>query len=54
MHVLFGLVVVAVSAITYAVYKHLTLAEVKAEVLKIETEVVTDAKAVIARIKAVL
>lgn len=54
MHVLIGLGVVAAGAVVYAVYKHLTVAEVKAEIAKIEAEVVTDAKAVIARIKAVL
>jgi hypothetical protein len=54
MHVLIGLGVVAAGAVGYAAYKHYTLAQVKAEVLKIEAEAVADVKSVIARIKAVL
>lgn len=54
MHTLIGLGVVAAGAVVYAVYKHLTVAEVKAEIAKIEAEGVAEVKSVIARIKAVL
>jgi hypothetical protein len=63
--ILAALVVAAVVAVGYAAYKHYTLAQVKAEVAKIESEgkafgatVSADVKAtyaaVVARLKAVL
>jgi hypothetical protein len=45
---------VAIGAAVIAVYKHLTLAQVKAEIAKIESGTLVEAKYVIARIKAIL
>ena len=53
--------VVAVAAVGYAVYKHVTVAQVKAEVAKIEAEIPTlvaaapaVVKDIVARLKAIL
>lgn len=43
-----------ITALAYALYKHLTVADIKAEIAKLEAAVVTDAKAVISAIKAKL
>jgi hypothetical protein len=47
-------IVVVIAALGYAAYKHFTVAEIKAEVAKIEAETVTDVNTVLYRIKAKL
>lgn len=54
MHELIGLGLLAAGVSAYAAYKHVTLAQVKAEVKKIEAEAVADVRDVIDRIKVVL
>lgn len=46
--------VTVVVAVAYAIYKHYTVAQIAAEILKLEAAAVTDAKIVIAAIKAKL
>lgn len=48
------LVVAAVGSASYAIYKHVTLAQVKAEVAKIEAEAVSLEAAVKARALAIV
>ena len=54
MSIITVLALVAVVALGYALYKHLTVAGIKAEIAKLEASAVTDGKAVIAAIKAKL
>lgn len=51
LHALMGMTVLAIG---YALYKHATFAQVKAVVSALESVAVTDAKAVLAAIKAKL
>ena len=49
-----GLMIAAVLGVVYGIYKHVTLAQVKAEVLKLEAAGVADAKTIYATLKSKL
>ena len=51
---LITLVGIAVVGVGYGIYKHYGLFAIKAEVLKLEAEAVTDAKTIYATLKAKL
>jgi len=51
---IYVLAIALAAALGYAVYKHVTVAQIEAELKTIEATAVTDVKAVIARLKAIL
>jgi len=51
LHILMGF---SLAAVGYALYKHMSFAQVKAIVVALETTAVTDAKLVLAALKAKL